>query len=177
MYVFNQGVSLDFYGDFSELVGKSTLHSKPGTITLFRDAATGEAYAAFTPPEPNAPARPVGRGSSPSRLFVQVLAAIEPHPVASTVPDGMRHPGPGRWWWLCFCDSFKPEGQQFLGVAVVEGRTLRDAIERTQALGINPGGRVASVACTLFVPGTAWRDRLLSRDEVLAAGNSMEEVA
>jgi hypothetical protein len=30
------------------------------------------------------------------------------------------------------------------------------------------------VACTRFVPGEAWRNRLLTRVEVIAAGNSME---
>ena len=54
---------------------------------------------------------------------------MDARPLASAVPQNMKHPGPGRWWWLSFCDSFKPEGQQCLGVAVVEGKTLREAIE------------------------------------------------
>lgn len=93
------------------------------------------------------------------------------------LPPRLQHPGPGRWWWLCFCDADKPEGNQFLGVAVVEGATLGDAIALTGALGINPGGKVASVACTRFVPAAAWRNRLLTRQEVVAAGNEMEPPA
>ena len=107
--------------------------------------------------------------------FADVLASVDARPLASAVPQNMKHPGPGRWWWLSFCDSFKPEGQQCLGVAVVEGKTLREAIEAAEDLGIHPGGRVASVACTAFLPAAVWRNRLLSREEVIAAGNSMEK--
>ena len=94
--------------------------------------------------------------------------------MTQALPQGLRHPGPGRWWWLCFVDGAKAEGEQFLGVAVVEGATLRDAIELAGALGINPGGKVASVACTRFVPAAKWRNRVLTREEVVEAGDEME---
>lgn len=100
--------------------------------------------------------------------------AVDPHPVTASLPQALEHPGPGRWWWLCFCDDAKPEGEQFLGVVVVEGATLGDAIARTSALGINPGGKVGSVACTRFVPAAKWRNQVLTRQEVIKAGDEME---
>ena len=173
MQVLNQSVPVEFHQAFSELVRNSTLAAKGGTIALSTDWATMALCAAFTAVGAAA-AKPVGRGSTPSGLFAQVLASIDARPMPSAVPQNMKHPGPDCWWWLSFSDSFKPEGQQCLGVAIVEGRTLREAIETAEALGIHPGGRVASVACTAFVPAAVWRNRLLSREEVVAAGDSME---
>jgi hypothetical protein len=175
MQVFNQSVPVEFFDAFAQLVRNSTLHAKAGTITLSTDWATMELCASFTEGGAGS-AKPVGRGATPNGLFALALASIDARPMPSAVPQNMKHPGPGLWWWLSFCDSFKPEGQQFLGVAIVEGKTLRAAIETAEALGIHPGGRVASVACTLFVPAAAWRNRLLSREEVIAAGNSMEAI-
>lgn len=94
-----------------------------------------------------------------------------------TLPEQSSHPGPGRWWWFSFYDPTKAEGSQFLGVAIVEGAGLRDAIDRARTLGINPGGRVASVACTRFVPVAKWRNRLLSFPEAHAAGEDLEAPA
>jgi hypothetical protein len=168
MYIFNQSVSLEFYQEFVELVGNSSLYGKAGAITLFTDGLTSDLYAAFTPLDSHT-ARPVGHASTPSDLFIQVLNSIEPHPMPAPAPDSLEHPGPGRWWWLCFADVTKPEGQQFLGVAIVEGATLRDALERVSALRIYAGGKVAPVACTLYVPAPRWRNRLLNRPEVIAA--------
>ena len=173
MQVFNQSVPVECQEAFSELVRNSTLLARAGTITLFTDWATMELCAAFTP-DGATTAKLVGHGTSANSLFAQVLSAIDARPLPSAVPQNMKPPGPGRWWWLSFCDSFKPEGEQFLGVAIVEGKTLREAIETAEALGVHPGGRVASVACTLFVPASVWRNRLLSREEVIAAGNTME---
>ena len=174
MQVINENVPFEFYQEFAELVRNSTLRAKAGTIVLSTDWATMDASATIRDLAPGDPPRLLGHGRTANGLFTVVLAAIEPAPMPSVVPQTLEHPGPGRWWWLCFLDPGKPEGEQFLGVAVVEGHTLRDALEVTRALGINPGGQVASVACTRYVPGTTWRNRLLSREELIAAGNSME---
>ena len=52
---------------------------------------------------------------------------------------------------LSFCDTQRPKGEQFLGVAIVavphlfeddEGSAVKFAIRETHRLGINPGGEV-----------------------------------
>jgi hypothetical protein len=133
MYVFNKGVPFGFYSEFAELVRNSTLEGRPGTIALLTDPATQVQQAIFTPGESGAQPRPVGRGTTARGLFLQVLATIEPRAVPASVPRGMEHPGPGRWWWLCFCDPAKPGGEQFLGVAIVQGRAPCGKRSKTQA--------------------------------------------
>jgi hypothetical protein len=169
MYVFNQNVSPEFYRAFVELVENSSLNRMDGSITLFTDGASWDSYAAYTSTDSTDP-RPLGRASTPKNLFQVALRALEPRsPAANEPSDELRHPGPGRWWWLCFVDTGEPEGQQFRGVAVVEGSTFKEAIERVAALRIYPGGAVASVPCTNFVPASRWRNRLLTRPDVIAA--------
>lgn len=46
-------------------------------------------------------------------------------------------------WWLSFADPTKPEGSQFLGVAIVEALGPAHAMKKTKDIGINPGGEVA----------------------------------
>lgn len=46
------------------------------------------------------------------------------------------------WWWLCFTDDKKPEGEQFLGVTIVLAPTLEIAIKVASSRGANPGGEV-----------------------------------
>jgi len=174
MQVINQNVPFEFYQEFAELVRNSSLQVKAGTIVLSTDWATMDASATIRDLNPGSPPKLLGHGRTANGLFTLVLAAIEPALMPSVVPQTLDHPGPGRWWWLCFLDPGKPEGEQFLGVAVVEGRTLRDAMDFAAKLGIKPGGRVASVACTRYVPNARWRCRLLTRTEVIAAGNDME---
>lgn len=74
---------------------------------------------------------------------------------------------PAVLWWMSFCDLEKPEGQQFLGVAIVEAPGLIHAHQKAWSLGINPGGQVQSVQ----VDGIAkeFHDRLLSYAELEAA--------
>lgn len=48
-------------------------------------------------------------------------------------------------WWLSFCDTDKPTGQEFLGVIVVEELGPMHAVNKTHELGINPGGQVMVV--------------------------------
>jgi hypothetical protein len=73
-------------------------------------------------------------------------------------------------FWLSFCDLEKPQGQQHLGVIIMRTLGLAHAIDRAWKLGINPGGEVLS--CT--TDGDSIRpehfDRLLTADELVAAG-------
>jgi len=46
------------------------------------------------------------------------------------------------FWWLSFADGTLPRGSQFLGGVLIEAESFVDAIERSHALGINPGGEV-----------------------------------
>lgn len=174
MIVDNENVPFEFYREFEQLVRNSTLRGRAGTIVLSSDWATLHTWATFRSLDPNVSPQLLAKARSPHELFAKILGAIEPAPMPSSLPQALKHPGPGHWWWLCFCDTDKPENHQFLGVTVVEGTTLREAMELATSLGINPGGRVASVACTRFVPAPRWRNRLLTREEVIAAGNDME---
>jgi hypothetical protein len=73
---------------------------------------------------------------------------------------------PTSWWWLSFVDSDKPEGQRFLGVAIVEGNGVGSASLRAHELGVNPGGEVrASRLEADAVPEARYLNRLLSRKE------------
>jgi hypothetical protein len=79
-------------------------------------------------------------------------------------------------WWLSFADVSRPEGQQFLGVAIVEAQTMGEATMKTHRLGINPGGQImgSQLPESFHVPPEK-TDRLLGRDEaqvlaVLAGG-------
>jgi hypothetical protein len=78
-------------------------------------------------------------------------------------------------YWLSFCDSDRPKGQQFLGACLVPaGETgdhkadLRIALQNAWLLGCNPGGEVRFQP----VPATVeshirdfWVGRLLTREE------------
>ncbi len=73
-----------------------------------------------------------------------------------------------QWWWLSFCDSDRPTGEQFLGACVVDGGTMPDAVRNAHHLGCNPGGEVMGIAIelgTIDRVGEKWRRRLLNRDE------------
>lgn len=74
------------------------------------------------------------------------------------------------WWWLSFVDPEKPDGQGFLGVAIVEGYGVASATTRAHELGVNPGVAVQGMQLkSENVPEPSLRDRLLSRDELTAA--------
>ena len=47
-----------------------------------------------------------------------------------------------RYLWLSFCDTRKPEGEQFLGVIVTENGPIPETIARLCKMGINPGGEI-----------------------------------
>jgi hypothetical protein len=99
-----------------------------------------------------------------------------------------------RTFWLSFCDPDRLEGQQFLGVAVVEVSTaeadaastevrarfphakpgaewIAAATRKAWVLGCNPGGEIMFADITDAVHGREVpRHRLLSRHEVTALG-------
>jgi len=52
---------------------------------------------------------------------------------------------PEAWCWLSFCDPDAPEGSSFLGVAIVRGRGMIDAVNESHRRAINPGGEVMFV--------------------------------
>lgn len=74
--------------------------------------------------------------------------------------------------WLSFCDPTKPEGEQFLGAAIVRAENLGDALTKSWKKGCNPGGEVAGVMieCTPedLVEGDF--ERLIQHDEMERRG-------
>jgi hypothetical protein len=75
-----------------------------------------------------------------------------------------KHP----WWWLSFCDPDLPEGQCFLGVAVVQAPDFLEAIRFANRLEINPGGEVAGwKLSTEDTPPDAFRYRLLQQADII----------
>lgn len=76
------------------------------------------------------------------------------------------------WWWLSFCDPDKPRGSQFLGVVIVRGESMVEAVLTAHRLGINPGGSVMGAAFKGLGDWTVpeeFADRLLSREDALRA--------
>jgi hypothetical protein len=69
------------------------------------------------------------------------------------------------WWWLSFCDSNKPEGQQFLGCAIVRARGFIGAVEEARAKGCNPGGQALGAPLPDGLKFDGWANRLLTREE------------
>jgi hypothetical protein len=75
------------------------------------------------------------------------------------------------WFWLSFCDTAKPAGQQFLGGCYVPGNDMIEAVKNAWDLGCNPGGQVAALGpfpeshLREHVPEENW-SRLLSRAEI-----------
>lgn len=75
------------------------------------------------------------------------------------------------WWWISFASADLPEGQQLQGVAVVQAGSLPKALTTCWNLGINPGGEALSLQIpSQHVPAREFRNRLLTREEVQAAG-------
>lgn len=76
-------------------------------------------------------------------------------------------------WWLSFCDTDRPSGQQFLGVCIVAGRDLEAAVRNAWVLGINPGGQVLGLKASkkkmrTFLAEEHW-GKLLNRAELALA--------
>jgi len=71
-------------------------------------------------------------------------------------------------FWLSFCDTTRPQGQQFLGVIITRAIDLLSAIQKTHKLGINPGGEVCAFEDE---SGKKYKeDVLLSKDELKELG-------
>jgi len=76
-------------------------------------------------------------------------------------------------FYMSFCDTKKPKGQQFLGATVAEGADAKAAFARATYLGNNPGGEVAIVeleGVTMdSVPetGRKYLNRFVPRDVVM----------
>lgn len=78
---------------------------------------------------------------------------------------------PGGWWWLSFADGNLPEGEQFLGVAIVPGGGIMEAVLNAKFLGCNPGGEVMGIQIPdEHVPHERYRHRLLSKQDLEEAG-------
>jgi hypothetical protein len=100
-----------------------------------------------------------------------------------------------RTYWLSFCDPDKPEGQQFLGVVVIDvseedaaaakpvidvlfprhdagAEWIAAAQRKCWQLGCNPGGQVAAFEkpAAYEWPADVPRGRLLQRGELEALG-------
>lgn len=99
-----------------------------------------------------------------------------------------------RTFWMSFADPEKPEGQQFLGVCILDVTTedvvegLPDmrrwfpraeegaewnfaAMRKAHRLGCNPGGQIAYVDITgRHAPAPLIKNKLLSHKELWAAG-------
>ena len=68
------------------------------------------------------------------------------------------------WWWLSFIDG---ENGSFLGVCVVQGNGLMDAIQEAHRLACNPGGETLGTPILEedWLPEERWRNRLLTRGQ------------
>jgi hypothetical protein len=69
---------------------------------------------------------------------------------------------PAQWWYL----SFVKDGK-FAGACVVRARGVASAMQRTHALGINPGGQIMYFPVGA-IKGPLPPDRLLSKAEMEA---------
>lgn len=77
-------------------------------------------------------------------------------------------------WWLSFCDSAKPAGEQFLGACIVPidatlgPNDLVTAVRAAHALGCNPGGECVGLEIQEAMQPHVrpeWVGRLLTREE------------
>lgn len=69
-------------------------------------------------------------------------------------------------WWLSYAGE---EGSR--GVALVEGASFLHACERSNELGISPGGEVKG----FLVPAEGWRARCLPFQDKLTTRRELEE--
>lgn len=74
-------------------------------------------------------------------------------------------------WYLSFCDSAKPAGQQFLGALMLDVPPGKHPVDHAWDMGLNPGGEVVVLSVPphrvhRFTPDML--NRLLTREEVEA---------
>lgn len=125
--------------------------------------------------------------SAPLRaIFGDILDPAPPNPRRDALMDqaqaALDDPDAERvWWWLSFTDPDRPEGQRFLGVAIVDAPDVLGAwVGRAWELGCNPGGQVAAAGplsdgvMDENVPETHRRRLLTSRVDLAAVGVDQE---
>lgn len=86
-------------------------------------------------------------------------------------------------YWMSFVDASKPEGERFLGVALVDAESIEDALTRSKETGCNPGGEVQIVEIpTEYIAdgqrlalGAAPRNTLMSRERLRELGLTDQE--
>lgn len=69
------------------------------------------------------------------------------------------------YFWISFADPDRPPGAQFLGAAIVDADSMRDALPRAYTWGCNPGGQATIVALGAWVSPEVPCHRLLGREE------------
>lgn len=70
--------------------------------------------------------------------------------------------------WLSFCDSDRPEGEQFLGAAIVPGTNVLEGAMSATILHCNPGGEVVGIPIQAHMFDAIpplYLHRLLSREQ------------
>ena len=78
---------------------------------------------------------------------------------------------PEQFWGLSCADGDRPKGQQFLGVAIVKGGGMQEAIQNAWTMEINPGGQVQAFELPEDrVPDPKFHNRLLSKQELEEGG-------
>lgn len=78
---------------------------------------------------------------------------------------------PERFFWLSFADPHADKGKQFLGVAIVKGGGLQEAVQNAFTMKINPGGEVQAYEIPeQHVPDQKFHNRLLSKAELEKEG-------
>lgn len=76
-------------------------------------------------------------------------------------------------FWMSFVDPSRPEGDRFLGVAMVQAESFDMAHALTHTFGINPGGELQSYELeedgwerANISPDGEYMNRLLSKEEL-----------
>lgn len=75
-----------------------------------------------------------------------------------------------RCLWMSFCDTDKPSGEQFLGVIITKTLGIAHAVQKTHALGINPGGQILSYEIDPNEIKPEDFNKLLRREDLEKAG-------
>lgn len=71
-------------------------------------------------------------------------------------------------WWLSFVDPQAPEGARFLGVCIVEGDNIAQAMSTAWFMACNPGGDIMGYDVSDIPIPTKYRRRLLTKEEAEA---------
>ncbi len=68
------------------------------------------------------------------------------------------------WWWLSFCDTDRPSGEQLIGIAIVRAPDFIFAVMAANRTGCNPGGEVMGlpVPSEFGDPPDEWNHKLIT---------------